>query len=72
MEMRVEFTGGTRVEARFGKHAVTTDQPLKDGGEDSAPSPFALFLASLATCAGYFVLKFCQSRGISTEGMYLT
>lgn len=72
MEMRIEFTGGSRVEARFGDHAVQTDQPLKDGGENTAPSPFALFLASLATCAGYFVLKFCQSRGIPTEGIYLT
>ena len=72
MEMRIEFAGGSLVEAHFGDHTVRTDQPVKDGGEDSFPSPFALFLASLGTCAGYFVLKFCQSRGIPTEGIYLT
>ena len=72
MEIRVEFPGGSRVEARFGSHAVLTDQPARDGGEDSAPSPFALFLTSLATCAGYFVLKFCKSRDIPTEGLSLT
>jgi len=30
-----------------------------------------IFLASLATCAGYYVLGFCKMRGISTEGMRL-
>lgn len=72
MEIEIRFAGGSRVEASVGNHTVRTDQPVGDGGEDSAPSPFALFLASLGTCAGYFVLRFCQSRGISTEGLGLT
>jgi ribosomal protein S12 methylthiotransferase accessory factor len=28
-----------------------------------------LFLASLGTCAGIYVLNFCRKRGISTEGI---
>lgn len=72
MEMRIVFPGGSRVEAHFGDHAVLTDQPVREGGEDTAPSPFVLFLASLGTCAGYFVLKFCKSRDIPTEGLALT
>src|SRR5512135_1988123 len=35
----------------------------------SAPSPFATFLASIGTCAGIYVLGFCQQRGLPTEGM---
>jgi len=68
-EIVVTFPGGKRVDARVGGHLLRTDQPLEGGGEDSAPSPFQLFLASMGTCAGIFVVGFCQKRGLSTEGM---
>ena len=71
MEIKVEFPGGARVDAHFGSFTVRTDQPLAHGGENSAPSPFEVFLASLATCAGYYVLGFCKMRGIPSEGMRL-
>jgi putative redox protein len=68
MEMVVDFPGGTKVDAHFSGFTVNSDQPLP-GGENSAPSPFLLFLASLATCAGYYVLSYCQQHQISTEGI---
>ena len=48
---------------------MQTDQPVEQGGAGGAPAPFDLFLASLATCAGLYVLGFCQARGISTDGV---
>lgn len=71
MEMVIDFPGGARVDAHFGPFTVSTDQPAKAGGEDSAPTPFALFLASLGTCAGIYVLGFCRQRGLSTDGIRL-
>lgn len=71
MDMHVDFPGGMQVAARFAGFTVVTDQPPKDGGEGSAPSPFALFQASLATCAGYYVLAFCRQREVSAEGIEL-
>ena len=71
MEMTVTFAGGSRVQASFGSFAVETDQPQAHGGDGSAPTPFELFMASLATCAGYYVLGFCKTRGISAEGISL-
>lgn len=71
MEMKINFPGGLRVNACFGRHRVPTDQRTAEGGEDSAPSPFALFLASLGTCAGYYVLRFCRERGLPTDGIEL-
>jgi putative redox protein len=71
MDMTITFPGGARVDARFGTHLIRTDQPAKGGGEDSAPTPFALFLASMGTCAGIYVLNFCKQRGIPTEGISL-
>lgn len=50
---------------------MKTDQSLKDGGEQSAPSPYEYFLASIGTCAGIYVLSFCESRKISTEHISL-
>ena len=70
--MDVTFPGGVAVEARFGNFTVSTDQPAAYGGKESAPAPFDLFLASLATCAGYYALRFCQERQLSTEGLSLS
>lgn len=67
--IHVTFPGGKRVDARFEGFVVHTDQPVEKGGEGSAPDPFALFLSSLAACAGFYVLAFCQTRGIPTEGL---
>jgi putative redox protein len=66
-EMKVTFPGGVRVEAEYKGFVIKTDQPTYQGGEGSEPAPFDLFLASIATCAGYYVLAFCNKRGISTE-----
>jgi putative redox protein len=71
MEMIVDFPGGARVNAHFGSFTVETDQPQSSGGDGSAPSPFDLFLASLATCAGIYVLGFCKSRQIPSDGIRL-
>lgn len=67
MEMEITFPGGARVDADFGGFSVKTDQPAQGGGDGSAPTPFATFLASIATCAGIYVLGFCRQRGIPTQ-----
>ncbi len=71
MEMLIDFPGGARVDAHFSQFTVKTDQPLHGGGEGSAPTPFATFLASLGTCAGIYVLGFCRQRGIPADGIRL-
>jgi putative redox protein len=72
MDITVDFPGGNRVDAHFGSFTVHSDQPNPGGGDGSAPSPFELFLASLATCAGFYVLGFCKMRNIPTDGIRLT
>jgi putative redox protein len=68
MDMNVSFPGGVVVQAHFKGHTVTTDQPAPVGA-DTAMSPFDLFFASLATCMGFYALRFCQERSIPTEGL---
>ena len=65
MEMTIEFPGGSKVDAHFGPFTVQTDQPPAA----SAPAPFDLFLSSIGTCAGIYVLGFCRQRGLPTEGL---
>jgi putative redox protein len=64
MDMKIYFPGGKKVYAEYNGFVHQTDQPKAGGGENSAPSPFELFLAALGTCAGFYVLSFCQGRGI--------
>lgn len=67
--MVVMLPGGRRVDVQVGRHLVRTDQPVKGGGEDAAPSPFDLFLASIGACAGIFVQGFCAARKLPFEGI---
>jgi putative redox protein len=71
MELTIHFPGGARVAARFGSFTVETDLPPQGGGEGSAPTPFEIFLASLGTCAGVYVLGFCRQRGLPLDGIRL-
>lgn len=67
----VTFPGGVRVDATFRGNTVHTDQPAPYG-ENTAMAPFDLFMASIATCAGYYALRFCQERDIALDGMALS
>lgn len=67
--MRITFPGNKRVNAEYKGFTIQTDQPVHQGGDGSAPAPFDYFLVSLGTCAGYYLMSFCQSRGISGDGI---
>ncbi len=71
MEMKISFPGGSRVDATFDRYTVRTDQPVRRGGEGSAPAPFDLFLASIGSCAGFYVLKFLEQRNLPTDKVRL-
>jgi len=70
-EIHVTFSGRKEVTARLGDFEIRTDQSVKAGGEGSAPEPFALFLASIGTCAGVYVQAFCEARGLPYQGIKL-
>src|SRR6266542_6333583 len=68
MEMIIDFPGGARVDAHCNVLTVFTDQ-VPPAGDGSAPAPFDLFLSSIGTCAGIYVLGFCKQRGLPTQGI---
>ena len=67
MELEITFPGGKKVDANYKGFTIHTDQPAMAGGDESAPTPFDLFLTSIGTCAGIYVLGFCQQRGIPAD-----
>ena len=67
--MEITFDGGKVVTAHTQGHAIRTDQPLDNGGGNTAPAPYDLFLASIGTCAGIYVKSFCDNRNIPTDGI---
>jgi ribosomal protein S12 methylthiotransferase accessory factor len=67
--MEITFDGGKVVTAHSHGHIIKTDQPVTSGGQNSAPSPFELFLASIGTCAGIYVKSFCDNRKIPTDNI---
>ncbi len=71
-EIKIVFGGGLKVDAEYKGFRVLTDQPVHQGGGGTAPSPFDYFLVSLATCAGFYALEFCQARKIPTDRLGVT
>ena len=69
--MEIIFVGNKKVNASYNGHIIKTDQPVPSGGENSAPSPYELFLASIGTCAGVYVKSFCDNRNLPTENIKL-
>ena len=67
--MEITFDGGKVVTAHTHGHSIRTDQPSDNGGGNTAPAPFDLFLASIGTCAGIYVKSFCDNRKIPTDNI---
>ncbi len=70
--LEVVLAGGKRVDVHVAGHTIHTDQPLDNGGENTAPTPFQLFLSSIGACAGIYIQGFLSKRGIATEGITLS
>lgn len=67
--MEVTFDGEKVITAHLNGHIIKTDQPVNSGGQNSAPSPFDLFLAAIGTCAGIYVKSFCDQRNIPSANI---
>ena len=68
-EMNISFPGGKKVDARVRGFTIHTDQKKDSNGDDSAPTPFEMFVASIGTCTGMVAQDFCRTRGLHTDGM---
>ena len=67
--MRVEHRGGDKFDINVRGHVVRVDQPIKDRGEDTAPTPTELFIASLASCVAFYARRYLARHDLPTEGL---
>ncbi|MBU0498332.1 MAG: OsmC family protein [Candidatus Thermoplasmatota archaeon] len=71
MDMKITFPGNRKVDAHYQNFTIHTDQKISEGGDGTAPEPFTLFLSSIGTCTGIYILRFCQERDIPTKDISL-
>jgi uncharacterized OsmC-like protein len=60
---------GEAYEVTVRGHRLVVDQPADAGGQDSAPTPTELFVASLATCVAFYAGRYLTRHGYSREGL---
>jgi uncharacterized OsmC-like protein len=53
-------------------HEITVDQPVADGGTDSAPTPTELFVAALASCVAHYARRYLARHELPTAGLAVT
>ncbi|MFA6924194.1 MAG: OsmC family protein [Bacteroidales bacterium] len=67
MKIEITFNDNKKVNANINGHIVNTDQSQEAGGDNTAPTPYELFLASLGTCSGIFIKFYCDKRNIPAD-----
>ena len=67
--MTVRHLGADRFAIEIRGHTVTVDQPSEVGGDDTAPTPTELFVASLAACVAFYARRYLARHDIPVEGL---
>lgn len=71
MQSSTLYLGGKRFSTQIGDHQILTDQPKTSGGDDSAPTPPDLLLASLGACAAHYAMEYLTTRYLPTDGLHV-
>ncbi|MFP4166011.1 MAG: OsmC family protein [Opitutales bacterium] len=50
---------------------IPSDQSPANGGNSSAPEPFQLLLAGMASCAAVYIQGYCETKGIDWQQTHL-
>jgi putative redox protein len=67
--MDVRFVAGEAYEVTVRGHRLMVDQPAEAGGQDAAPTPTELFVASLATCVAFYAGRYLTRHGYGRDGL---
>jgi len=68
-EMTVTHLDGDRFRVDLRGHAFTVDQPVEDGGQDTAPTPTELFVAGLASCVAFYARRYLARHDLPAGGL---
>ncbi len=67
--LRVDYSGGIGFRASARGHVLNIDLPVEKGGQDKGMTPPELFISSLGSCIGVYVVRYCQTAGLNSEGL---
>jgi uncharacterized OsmC-like protein len=67
--VEVAFVAGESYEALVRGHRIAVDQPADSGGNDNAPTPVELFVASLATCVAFYAGSYLTRHGYGRDNL---
>ena len=70
--VKVDFSGKKSFAIKVREHEVITDLPLEQGGDNAAPTPPELFVASIGSCMGIYALSYLKTAGMDSEGLSLS
>jgi len=68
-QTEIIYQGGKSFLAQNRGHKVVIDLPKDFGGGDEGPTPPELFIDALGSCIGVYVVGYCKSTGLDTEGL---
>jgi len=65
----VTYAGGDALRIAARGHEMRSDQPVEDGGNDTAPTPTEIFVAGLGACVAFYAERFLRRNDLSTDGL---
>ncbi len=68
-KLNVNYLGGRSFEASVRNHKFRIDLPLIARGKDTGPTPPELFVASLASCIGMYLVFYCEKANLDPAGI---
>lgn len=68
-KLQVRYLDKKGFEATIRKHHLLVDLPLGHGGKDQGPNPPELFVLSLASCIGMYLVFYCTKAGLDPTGL---
>lgn len=67
--IQTKYSGNKKVDVEIGGFTVKTDLPASMHGDNSAPNPFDLFLASFAACTAVFAMLYLDKASLKKDGV---
>jgi len=67
--LTVRHLDGDRFAVGVRGHTVCVDQPVSDGGDDTAPTPSELFVAGLGSCVAFYARRYLARHNVCAQGL---
>ena len=70
--IKARYLDGDRFAIAVRGHTLVVDQPVVDGGDDTAPTPTELFVGALVSCVGFYARRYLARHDLPANGLTIT